>query len=60
MKGMINQVLSVKRAETAQNDPQAQKQNKFDKTIPLSRKRDTEQFGVVLDNVILKECEKHG
>lgn len=53
-------MLSVKRAETVQNDPQAQKQNKFDKTIPMKRKRDTEQFGVVLDNVILKECEKHG
>ena len=54
-------MLSVKRAETAQNYTQAQKQNKVDnKTIPLNRKRDTEQFRAVLDNVILKECEKHG
>lgn len=60
MKGVINQVLSVKRTETAQNYTQAQKQGEVDKTIPLNRKRNTEQFRAVLDNVILKECEKHG
>ena len=60
MKGVINQVLSVKRAETAQNYTQAQKQGRVDKkTIPLNRKRDIEQFRAVLDDVILKECEKH-
>lgn len=53
-------MLSVKRTETAQNYTQAQKQGKVDKTIPLNRKRDTEQFRAVLDDVILKECEKHG
>jgi hypothetical protein len=60
LKGVINQVLSVKRTETAQNDPQAQKRGEVDKTIPMNQKRDTEQFRAVLDDVILKECEKHG
>ena len=59
MKGVINQVLSVKRTETTQNYTQAQKQGEVNKTIPLNRKRDTEQFRAVLDDVILKECEKH-
>lgn len=48
-------MLSIKRTETAQNYTQAQKQSKVDKTIPLNRKRDTEQFRAVLDDVILKE-----
>ena len=56
----LKMMLSVKRTETAQNYTQAQKQGKVYKTIPLNRKRDKEQFRAVLDNVILKECEKHG
>lgn len=57
---MKEMMLSVKRAETAQNYTQAQKQGKVDKTIPVKRKRDKEQFRAVLDDVILKGCEKHG